>query len=96
MGKDYSNTDNGNDHGDSGNTLASCSSASATIDGSVDEPPIQEASSSQQLTEKSGGETCCIEKVDLIEDQCDIHNIAACAHTVDCSRVAHILQTDIE
>ena len=95
MGETYINPHEVQNHSDSGNTPAS-SSTIATIDGSVDEPPIRSAGSSHCLTEKSGGETRYLEKPPTIEVVIDQADIAICAHILTGSEVARRLDTDAE
>ena len=85
MGETYINPHEVQNHSDSGNTPAS-SSTIATIDGSVDEPPIRSAGSSHYLTEKSGGETRYIEKPSTLGIHQDHNDIATCAHA-DSTRI---------
>lgn len=95
MGETYINPHEVHNHGDSGSTPAT-SSTIATLDGSVDEPPIRSAGSSHYLTEKSGGETRYLEKPPTIEVVIDQADIAICAHILTGSEVARRLDTDAE
>jgi len=95
MGETYINSHEVQNHGDSGNTPAS-SSTIATIDGSVDEPPIRSAGSSHCLTEKSGGETRYMKKTPTLELHQDHNGIAICAHTLTDIEVARRLDTEPE
>ncbi|THY55914.1 Na(+)/Li(+)-exporting P-type ATPase [Aureobasidium pullulans] len=95
MGETYINPHEVQNHGDSGNTPAS-SSTIATIDGSVDEPPIRSAGSSHCLTEKSGGETRYMKKTPTLELHQDHNGIAICAHTLTDIEVARRLDTEPE
>jgi hypothetical protein len=95
MGETYINPHEVHNHGDSGSTLAT-SSTIATLDGSVDEPPIRSAGSPHHLTEKSGGETRYIQKTPTIEVVIDKADIATCAHILTGFEVARRLETDAE
>ena len=95
MGETYINPHEVQNHSDSGNTPAS-SSTIATIDGSVDEPPIRSAGSSHCLTEKSGGETRYIGKPSALGIHQDHNDIATCAQTLTNIEVARRLDTDPE
>ncbi|KAI5206022.1 Na(+)/Li(+)-exporting P-type ATPase [Aureobasidium subglaciale] len=95
MGENYINPHEVHNHGDSGNTPASGTTI-ATIDGSVDEPPIRSAGSPHYLTEKSGGETRFIEKNPTIDIELGRVDIATCAHTLTGNDVARRLETDPE
>jgi hypothetical protein len=95
MGETYINHHEVHNHGDSGSTPAT-SSTIATLDGSVDEPPIRSAGSPHHLTEKSGGETRYIQKTPTIEVVIDQADIAICAHILSGNEVARRLKTDAE
>lgn len=97
MGDTYINPHETRNQADSGNTPAD-GTAIATLDGSVDEPPIRSAGSSHCLTEKSGGETRYIGKPPTIEfeNDSDQDDIATCAHTLTGIEVARSLQTNTE
>jgi Na+-exporting ATPase len=95
MGETYINPHEVHNHGDSGSTPAT-SSTIATLDGSVDEPPIRSAGSPHNLTEKSGGETRYIQKTPTIEVVIDQADIAICAHILPAFEVARRLETNLE
>ncbi|KAH0349271.1 Na(+)/Li(+)-exporting P-type ATPase, partial [Aureobasidium melanogenum] len=97
MGDTYINPHETRNQADSGNTSAD-GSAIATLDGSVDEPPIRSAGSSHYLTEKSRGETRYIEKLPITEitNDPDQDDIAICAHTLTGIEVIRRLQTNAD
>lgn len=97
MGDTYINPHETRNQADSGDTSAD-GSAIATLDGSVDEPPIRSAGSSHYLTEKSGGETRYLEKLSTIEvkHDPDQEDLATCAHTLTGIEVIRRLQTNAE
>ncbi|CAD0082806.1 unnamed protein product, partial [Aureobasidium vineae] len=97
MGETYINPYEVHNQGDSGITPTS-RGTTATLDGSVDEPPIRSAGSSHYLTEKPGGETRCIENISTIAvgNDHDHNELAVCAHTLTGIEVARRLQTDVE
>lgn len=97
MGELYNNSHEVHSQAYSG-TAPADGSTITTLDSSVDEPPIRGAGSSHGLTEKSGGETRCIEKLPTIEvkNDPDQDDIAVCAHTLTGIEVAQRLQTDAE
>jgi Na+-exporting ATPase len=96
MGETYSNPHEVHNHGDSSSTPATTTSTIATLDGSVDEPPIRSAGSSHHLTEKSGGETRFTNKNSTLGVVIDQANIATCAHILTSIEVARRLETDDE
>ncbi|KAI4768824.1 Na(+)/Li(+)-exporting P-type ATPase [Aureobasidium sp. EXF-3400] len=95
MGETYSNPHEVHNHGDSSSTPATTTTI-ATLDGSVDEPPIRSAGSSHHLTEKSGGETRFMNKNPTIGVVIDQANIATCAHVLTSIEVARRLETNDE
>ncbi|KAI4726275.1 Na(+)/Li(+)-exporting P-type ATPase [Aureobasidium sp. EXF-10728] len=97
MGETYVNPHEVHTQGDSSDTPPGGSTI-GTIDGSVDEPPIRSAGSSQYLTEKPGGETRCKEHKPTIavRSNHDYDELATVAHTLTGAEVARRLQTDAD
>lgn len=85
---------NSHDHRTSGNAPTGGSTVTAIIDGSVDEPPIPCAGSSNHLTEKSEGETRfnTTHKHRMVES--GPQHAVNQAHQLSNTEVARLLQVD--